>query len=358
MPIRKLSLVVASLGLAGSLAAQGNCPNGPGAAFGIVAYQCANCGFKQESGHAPSYTFFAEPVVTQVDYRLSALTSNRPVIVIDGVVQNGAIAVGDVIEAIDRRPITTQGGADLFAYPTPGPHSLTVRRGRARQVIDISVPASCGSATSSATGSVTGGTSASASATASTVDSGRRVRIRGWTTRFSYRTDSGRMVFDTLHLRDDGIHRGTESGMGTSSGNNSGSGAISSGGRGYGRGVPAIGGEPIGVGNGASAAGGTGSSPAVGKFGFAVECKPSCTLKRTPSGEFYYKYDGYPRIVEVRERSAADRAGLRVGDLVIKVDGKSILDDDVLHDMERRDQLRITVRRDGQDIDVIMLVVR
>jgi len=321
MLIHKFSLIIASLGLSGSLAAQGACPNGPGSAFGIVAYQCANCGFKQESGGPAIYSFFAEPVVTQVDYRSSALTSDRPLIVVDGVVQGG-VAVGDVIEAVDGHPITTQSGADVFAHPASGSHSLTVRRGRERQVIDVSVPAPCGPASSTSVSVSTGG--------------------------------SGRVVFDTVYLRDDGVHRGAGSGSGV----NSASAAVVAGGRGYGRGVPAIGGEPIKVVNGASAPSGAGSVPAVGKFGFAVECRPACTLKRAPSGEYYYKYDAYPRIVEVRDRSAADLARLRVGDLIVKVDGKSILDEDAVRDLDRRDQLRLTVRRDGKDIDVLMLVVR
>jgi S1-C subfamily serine protease len=123
--------------------------------------------------------------------------------------------------------------------------------------------------------------------------------------------------------------------------------------------VPVIGGNGVEVigGSGGGVAS-TGASPAVGKFGFAVECKPSCTVQRRPNGEYYFKYDGYPRIVEVRERSAADRAGLRVGDVITKVEGRSILADDALRDNEQKDQLHITLRRDGKDIEVVMLVVR
>jgi hypothetical protein len=324
MPIHKLLLIVVALGLTESLAAQGACPNGPGSAFGIVGYQCANCGFKQESGRPPTYTFFAEPVVTQVDYRLSALTSNRPVIVVDGVVQSGSTAVGDVIEAVDGHPITTQAGADLFTYPTAGTHSLTVRRGRDREVIDVSVPASCIAASSGATSVPMGGTS-------------------------SRRGD------DRVHL---GVGIGAGSSSATGGGTTSGGSAPNAGkGNGYGRGVPAFFGDTIEIINGSPVVHSSGSSPAIGRFGFAVECAPSCSLNRSPSGDYYYKYDGYPRIVEVRERSAADRAGLRVGDLITKVEGKSILNEDPLRGSEQGNQLHITVRRDGKDIDVSMLVV-
>jgi C-terminal processing protease CtpA/Prc len=50
-------------------------------------------------------------------------------------------------------------------------------------------------------------------------------------------------------------------------------------------------------------------------------------VKRRPTGEYYYKYNSYPRVVQVRQRSAADRAGIQVGDLVMEVEGRSILED-------------------------------
>lgn len=348
MRIHKLSSLIGSVASATALSAQSgpSCPNGPGSAFGIVAYQCASCGFKQEPGQAASYTFFAEPVVTQVD-RSAGFASTRPLIIIDGVVQ-GIAAVGDVIEAVDGHPITTQAGADLFAYPTPGSHSLTVRRGRERQVLDVSVPASCDARPRGMRGTS---------------------RLGG----FRARGDSLRYLGDTVYVRGDSVYRGAGAGSGAGVGAGVGAGAAlaatvaatidgirrgSGAGAGYGRGVPVIGGDPIDVANGATMGGGNASSPAVGKFGFAVECRPSCALKRTPSGEYYYKYDGFPRIIEVREHSAADRAGLQVGDLVTKVDGRSILDDDALRGIDQRDQLRIAVRRNGKDIDAVMLVVR
>jgi hypothetical protein len=368
MRIYKLSSIVGFVWSSVSLSAQSaiNCPNGPGSAFGVVAYQCANCGFKQESGQRPSYTFFAEPVVTQVDYRLSAAISNQPVIVIDGVIQSSPAnaatisAIGDVVEAVDGHPITTKVGADLFTYPSAGSHSLTVRRGRDRHVIDVTVPASCntatGSATSVTTNVATGGSDVAARVSA-TLDGIRRGSSGGAGRGASAAgTSTGRYLGDTIYLRTDSIHRG--SGAGTGSGGRA-SSASTSGGGGYGRGVPVIGGNAVEVtGGSGSAVASTVASPAVGKFGFAVECRPSCTMRRRPSGEYYFKYDGYPRIIEVRERSAADRAGLQVGDLITKIEGRSILADDVLHDTEQRDQLHMTIRRDGKDIEVVMVVVR
>jgi hypothetical protein len=364
MRIYKLSSIVGLLGCATSVAAQAgfNCSTAPGSAFGIVGYQCANCGFKQESGRRPSYTFFAELVVTQIE-RQAAVGSTRPLYVIDGVVidgiAQGGTAVGDVVEAVDGHPITTQAGADLFAYPGPGSHSLTVRRGRERQVLDFVVPSACNDGTT---------------------------RIRG-TSRlgsFGARGDSLRYLGDTVYIRGDTVYRGLAAtvastidgihrGSGSASGGGAGSGGSaatattargSGGGSGYGRGVPIIGGDRVEVSGGAGASSGGGvastspSPPALGKFGFAVECMTSCPMRRRPNGEYYIKYDSYPRIIEVREHSAADRAGLRIGDLITKVEGRSILGDDAVRESEGKDQLHMTVRRDGKDIDVVMVVSR
>jgi hypothetical protein len=316
MRIHKLSSVIGLLGSATSIAAQSgfNCQYGPGSAFGIVGYQCANCGFKQEAGRRPSYTFFAEPTVTQVD-RPNAFASTTPLIVIDGVVQNSA-AVGDVIEAVDGHPITTQAGADLFAFPSPGSHSLTVRRGRERQVLDFSVPTMCDSRASRFPGTPALGA-------------------------FKARADSLRYLGDTVYIRGDSVHSGAGSGAALAARVSSTIDGIRQGrGRGTGSGSATL-----------------GSSPVIGKFGVAVECAPSCTVRRLANGEVHYKYDGYPRIIEVREHSAADRAGLRVGDLITMVEGRSILAEDALRDSEQKDQLHLTVRRDGKDIDVVMVVV-
>jgi C-terminal processing protease CtpA/Prc len=82
-------------------------------------------------------------------------------------------------------------------------------------------------------------------------------------------------------------------------------------------------------------------------------------MKRASNGDYYYKYDGYPEIIAVREGSAADRAGLRIGDVITKVNGRSILDEEgSLQRAEQQEQIRLVVRRDGKDLDVLMLVTR
>ena len=99
--------------------------------------------------------------------------------------------------------------------------------------------------------------------------------------------------------------------------------------------------------------------PATGKFGFAVTCRPSCSATFAPGGQASYKYDGYPPIIAVRPGSPADKAGLRQGDEIIAVEGKSILDEaGILQRAEQQEQIHLTVRRDGKDMNVVMLVTK
>src|SRR5258705_10988766 len=77
------------------VAAAGPTCEGPGAALGVIAYQCASCGIKREDGHT-TYSFNAEPVITQVT-------------------ATSALRAGDVIEAIADKPIITADGAYAFS---------------------------------------------------------------------------------------------------------------------------------------------------------------------------------------------------------------------------------------------------
>ena len=123
----RFSLIVAATSaFVAPLAAQSNyyCYQVARPAFGIQAYQCANCGVKLDPSGPTSYTFFAEPVVTQV-------------------AAGSSVATGDVIMAVDASPITTQDGADRFAHPGPGMHVLTVRRGRDRADLRFDVASDC-----------------------------------------------------------------------------------------------------------------------------------------------------------------------------------------------------------------------
>src|SRR6478752_1912213 len=123
------SIVLVMAALSAPLAAQtGTCAAGPGTMFGIVAFQCANCGWTYKIGGKSSHTFYTEPVVKET-------------------AAGSAVENGDVIVAVDGNPITTRAGADRFEYPASGKHVLTVRRGREAREIDIDTGVDCAMAT-------------------------------------------------------------------------------------------------------------------------------------------------------------------------------------------------------------------
>jgi C-terminal processing protease CtpA/Prc len=88
-----------------------------------------------------------------------------------------------------------------------------------------------------------------------------------------------------------------------------------------------------------------------GRFGFALACKPSCTRARASNGTIYYKFDGHPPVAEIRRNGPADRAGLRVGDVVTEINGQSILQEagvlPFLWSGGAATRVRLTVVRNG-----------
>lgn len=62
-----------------------------------------------------------------------------------------------------------------------------------------------------------------------------------------------------------------------------------------------------------------------GTLGFALGCLPSCTRTRSADGKDYWKFDGEPPVVAVRPGTPAAAAGLRVGDIVVDVDGVPVV---------------------------------
>src|SRR3954462_4847438 len=103
--------------------AQERCERGPGAQYGVTAYQCSSCGMHSRNGHV-TYQFFTAPQVLQVD-------------------SGSAIRSGDVIEAVDGKPITTQLGAEAFTRPSAGKHSITLRRGSDRLTVAAELSQPC-----------------------------------------------------------------------------------------------------------------------------------------------------------------------------------------------------------------------
>lgn len=107
--------------------------------------------------------------------------------------------------------------------------------------------------------------------------------------------------------------------------------------------------EPLGD----RAADSTNESATAGRYGFAISCLPSCTRARATDGTEYWKYDSHPPIAGIRPGGAAAMAGLQVGDLVVEIDGISILTEQGalrFQQAERKESLQVTVQRLGKRI--------
>jgi membrane-associated protease RseP (regulator of RpoE activity) len=90
-------------------------------------------------------------------------------------------------------------------------------------------------------------------------------------------------------------------------------------------------------------------------FGFALECS-GCTRDR-PEGESMpvWRYTDYPRVVAIAQGGAAERAGIREGDVLMSVDGMSILSSEGARRFSAAriaDNIRLTMDRGGKSFDV------
>ena len=85
---------------------------------------------------------------------------------------------------------------------------------------------------------------------------------------------------------------------------------------------------------------------------------PTATIGATyvpPNGR------GAMPITQVVAQGPAERAGLKEGDLVVKVEGYSVLEDEGARGLARLElveMLRLTVRRDGKDVEYVSRVDR
>ena len=313
----------------------GSCSAGPGAAFGVVGYQCANCSYSR-SGLRPSFTFMAEPLVLEVR---------------DG----SNLRAGDVIEAVNGKPITTSAGSEQFVYPPTGENSITVRRGRDHQTIRVTLP---------------------------------DAEWKELCAHFARGVGAG---VGAGFGRGAGTGTGSGVGTGTGSGFGSGVGTGAGGAAGAGvgaggppmpryqtgylgsvriRGTPQLDTVPLIIIDGAVVQNGTAGPPGslaaarTGKYGFAVACEPSCTAATDRDGPLmytYYKYDEAPPIVAIRAGSPTERAGVKIGDVLLKIDGRSILEADgalALARIDKKESIRLTVRRDGKEVEYLISVTK
>jgi PDZ domain len=319
--IAAVSCVIASSGVTAQV-----CSFGPGEVFGIIAYQCANCGFRRETPERPAFLFYAEPVVTE---------AKSP----------GVFRAGDVVEAVDGKPITTSAGAEQFTYPTLGEHTISVRRGRERQVLSVSISAPGGACAAPKRPAETG-------QSRDQIESIEVVKGPAAVARYGPDAVNGALIVTTTHKKThvsgDSLSLRFPNPLRRSS--------------------P----EPLIIIDGVRAPrpGDPNShfrfsSPdpsTEGRFGFAVDCQKSCTSATTKEGTLqytYYKYTGFPPVAAIRPNSPADRAGLKFGDLIVKVDGHPIGDEEgarILSKLDWKDTpLRLTVRRDDREFVITIM---
>jgi TonB-dependent SusC/RagA subfamily outer membrane receptor len=291
---------------------------GPGAAFGVTSYQCASCGIKQSPGARPQYLFQAEPIVLEV-------------------APGSVLKAGDVVEAVNGEPIMTQTGADRFTYPQAGEATLTVRRGGARVQLTTST-AGCESKPAQSTDSskpliMVDGVVVADMKQLKPADIDAVEVLKGEAARLLYgeRAQNGVIVITTK--------RATPSKRGSTPGN-----------------------DPIYVIDGvvvptSPPAADTNMTPYGRRFGFAVGCLQGCTRTKSSNGTEYFKFDSYPPIIALAPGGAAERAGIRVGDVVTEVDGKSVLTEDgALRFIRgtRTETLQLTVIRDRQPVGYLL----
>ena len=303
MKAKRLALVVIVAALPIVLKAQTVAPCGPGRAFGITAWE------------APSFTF------RYYDDSTHAVFSFGGEVVVGQATPNGRVRPGDVVVALNRNPITTRAGADLFAYPS-GEVILTVRRGGTNIDIEHMLAA--------------------------------RPCSEGQPSRFTSSVGgvplSGRL---------------SGGGSGVVAGGRGGRGVVGGGGRG-GRAdtlqdsalrarvtsvLPLVLNPRVSFGVADSAS--TTRSVSPRNFGFGLICEPACTRATARDGSTYWRFAGYPAVanLSVPADGVAGRAGIRQGDVLISVNGHSPMSEEgglALSRTERELTLTLEMSRGGR----------
>jgi TonB-dependent SusC/RagA subfamily outer membrane receptor len=315
-------LVALFAGAAPLAAQQAASCSGPGAAFGVTSYQCASCAVKQGNGVRTKYVFQAEPIVLETS-KASVLRS------------------GDIIEAINGDPIMTQAGADRFTYPMgAGPFLITVRRGNSRVQL-VATTSGCGDNAGGANAPnlplvlVDGAVSDLKQLDESTIDQIEVLKGQAATALYGPGAAAGVIVITTKRAVKSKPKPATEA-------------------------APKS--DPLFIIDGVVQPSPTSDvdvnqSSSGRRFGFAIGCLPSCTRTKTAAGAEYYRFDGYPPVVALTAGGPAERAGIRVGDLISQIDGKSILGEEgALRFLggNKTETLHVTVLRDRQTIGYLL----
>ena len=318
-------------------AQQATACNGPGAPFGVIGYRCASCGTTTMKGERTKYVFQSEPVILEV-------------------MKGSVLQSGDVIEAVNDQPIMTEAGAEQFAYPTAGRSTIAVRRGNTRLQLSavpgcVFRPAFSFSADTLAVsagplvvvdGSIVKNLS---DVDQSMIDSVDVLKGPAATALYGTRGANGVILIKTK--RPVPPTPGYVIRLAVPNASPS----------------PTLQNEPLYVIDGVVV---TPPRPAeqvhdtfwgIGRYGFAIACQPSCTRAKASDGTDFYKFDGYPPVVAVVAGGVAERAGIKTGDLVTQIDGKSMLEEEGALRFFRGNKtetLRVTVLRDRKLVDYVL----
>jgi TonB-dependent SusC/RagA subfamily outer membrane receptor len=297
--------------------------SGPGIAFGVTSYRCASCGLKQSPGIRTQFVFEAEPVVLE-----TMVTS--------------MLKAGDVVVAVDRKPIMTQAGSDAFTYPAASSAVVTVRRGG--QTTDVEATTlTCRVDGRAAVASYGDGLL--------TVVDGVVVPTLGGVPRsdiesvevlkgalaaslYGANATTGVIVIKTKSGKPPQPNRQSTEGVGR------------------------LGNAPLiiidGVPQTVSPALTADAQRTTNKnFGFALECPTSCGRSEWHGTGEPLRFETHPRVVELAPNGAAEQAGMRVGDVVTHIDGQSVLGKRgmPLTGDGRSRTMRVTVKRDGSEVN-------
>jgi TonB-dependent SusC/RagA subfamily outer membrane receptor len=327
---------------------------GPGAAIGVIAFQCASCRIEHEKGRI-TYSFNAEPVITQV---------------------SGAsvLRAGDVIEAVGGKPITTSEGAEAFAYPLGFVSAARASGSAGAEYIEsveiVKGPSAAALYGTAATNGVitiitkqgkSGGQSMPDSATAS-----RNASIAATLEQQPYR-GRGYLLGDTVVVAPrpllviDGVIQDWPAHE------------IVLRVRRDGKSIALI--SPVAdrcddepkpgpdLRISARVAGpDTRSRPALtNRLGLAIVCDSVCSPAQARDGTEYYRFGRYPSVFALVAGGPAEGAGLKPGDVLTDIDGISILTEEgALRFIGRdsKESMRVNVLREGKKVGFVVSLTK
>jgi C-terminal processing protease CtpA/Prc len=91
-------------------------------------------------------------------------------------------------------------------------------------------------------------------------------------------------------------------------------------------------------------------------MGFTYGWKWSPPITITPDSEGKIHLPSYPRVKEIRSGSPAEQAGLRVGDVILSVNGRSGQEPPILRDVRPGTQVVLRIMRENEQREVTYLV--